>query len=135
MRNMNKGKRLFKAVSLVMACIICVNLCCVSSYAASITWSLVRTNGPSSEWVTERTYGFDATKTTISIKCTAIQNSAVAHAALKDSVTGKEVMHGHLYEGTTLKKSNAVKGRNYAMKVSFESYGTGYSRPTGTISY
>ena len=101
----------------------------MNSYAASIGWSLVHTNDPTAEWVTSRTYGFDATQKTISINCKVIQNKAIAHAEMGN------LIHGHLYAGSTIKTSKAVKGRNYIMVVSYESYGNGYSRPSGTIKY
>ena len=126
---MNKIRKRLKIVGVLILSIVCANFYYESSYAASIGWSLVHTNGPSSEWVTSRTYGFDAKQKTISINCKEIQNKAIAHAKMVN------LINGDLYEGSTLKTSKAVKGRNYIMVVSFESYGNGYSRPSGTIKY
>lgn len=133
---MKKGRKMWlRLVSAVMVCMICINFCYACSSAASIGWSLTRTNGPMSEWITNRTYGFDATQRTIKINCTSCGNGAVVHAVLRDQMTNSEVLHGHLVEGAELKNTKAYIGTNYVMKVSYEDYGRGYNHPTGKITY
>lgn len=133
---MSKTKNFFKLISFLVLCAICINFCSVISYAANpIKWSLVRTNGPSSEWVTKRNYTFIATQNKISINCKE-SNTAVVHAQMTNKTRSTNyLIHGHMVSGSVLSTTKALKGTAYTMEVSYENYGTGYNNPYGYINY
>lgn len=128
-------KRFLKLMSLLVVCVICINFCSVISYAAEqIKWELVRTDGPSSEWVTKRNYKFKATRKYILIECKRSKD-AVVHARMPSTTENEDLIHSHLVATSKSSTDKAIKGDTYIMTVSYENYGTGYNNPYGYIYY
>lgn len=119
-----------KVAALAMAGVVFSQVCSIDSSAASKSWSLCRTNGPSSEWVTDSIKTFTMTKSTVKITCENISAGAVVHAS-----TSNGSIHGHLSRIGSALSGPAAVGKKISATFGYENTGSGPNRPSGKITY
>lgn len=129
---MKSNKKCFakKMAALAMAGVVFSQICSMDSSAASKGWRLVRTNGPSSEWVTSDIKTFTMTKSTVKITCENISAGAEVHAS-----TSNGSIHGHLQRIGSALSGPAAVGKKISATLQYEDTGSGANRPSGKINY
>lgn len=130
MTKLNKKSLAKKMAALAMAGVVFSQVCSMGSSAASKGWSLCRTNGSRSEWVTDDIKTFTPTKSSIKITCENISASAVVHVS-----TSNGSIHGHLQRIGSSLSGSAAAGKKISATFGYEDIGTGPNRPSGKIVY
>lgn len=117
-----------KVVCFSLLCAIGSQLYSVNSLAATKSWSLCRTNGPSSEWLTKREITFTTTKSKTKVIVDKVGGGAEIFVHTSNGISA---FHKHAGSSTT----SATVGRTERFYVQYSYNGTSSSYPSGKLEY
>ena len=128
---MKKVTFLKKAGCLLLAGVISSQVfCSACSLAASKNWSLSATDGPRSEWVTERIVKFTTKKSTTTVNCSRLGRETVVHVDTSNEI------HGHLTStGSVLQQRGVPVGQAERATFTYEAVGITPNSPSGQIDF
>ena len=117
-----------KVVCFSLLCAIGSQLYSVNSLAATKSWSLCRTNGPSSEWLTKREITFTTTKSTTKVTCDKVGGGA------RIAVSTSNGIYCAFSRAGSVSVSSAI-GKDELAYIRYTDIGTRSSNPSGKIVY
>lgn len=119
-----------KLTCLVMACVICSQLCSVTAFAGQIAkFSLCHSpSGTPSENVLNWSRRVVTTKTPTTAAVSRVGGGAVINVYTSNGIDAN-------FDGQGTVSVSAAVGKGITLKVSYERYGSSYSNPIGNFSY
>lgn len=130
-----KNKSIKRSLAIMMICVLCIQFGNVNAFAQQKkSWTLIHSYSGTSG--TNINSWSDTAKTTSSTVTIYVDIAAEGYPTIEASVTQGTKTTTKSYSGTGGADTVSVKkGRNTTFSVYYKTFGTGYSKITGTFEY